>query len=73
MSEFKNFADIIPNEALPGIGIRVVSFYTADGEEFSNWSVEGDAPLHAVLGLIEFAKQRMFAEYEYVDEDEVEE
>ena len=69
---FSDFSDLIPEDALPSVAIKIVCFYDRDGEELSNWSVHGDTPLHVILGLMEYAKQRMFFEYETLDELEEE-
>ena len=58
--EFALFEDLIPEDNLPIVGLRMVLYVDEEGDLVYNWESEGNPEVTSILGLIELVKNSMF-------------
>lgn len=63
IDEFAPFRELIDDEGIPMVGVRVVVFLDQDGTEQFRVKADGEARLSTTLGLLEYAKA-IFIDYE---------
>lgn len=65
--EFANYQDLLPESAVPTIGVTVCQFIDEDGDHAFAVTVAGAAPVSSHVGLIELAKQFLIDTYQKED------
>lgn len=62
-SDFNHFEDILPDQAIPNFGIRIVCYYDTEGSFHYKMDIDQDGPasLTNLIGVLEMSKMDLIS------------